>query len=206
MGACGFQILQGLPSHIADMARCHGSCFPDQFMSRMGLRYTEAFYRRYLDEPKGVAFVAVDDRGTVIGLVVGGDGGIRSRFLRSAWWRHAPCFLIRFLTNSFIRRKVLAAVWSRPRGSGASDASNPPASDLSGAALLQVICVEEAWRGTPVATGLLEAFTDRCRKAGYAGIVLAVSAENERAIRFYARNQWSILRRTPPSVWMQRTL
>jgi hypothetical protein len=62
------------PSDVDGMARCHINCFLEQFTSRMGMRFTKSFYKKYILQADGVAFVAVEQGSEkVVGLIVGGD-------------------------------------------------------------------------------------------------------------------------------------
>ena len=64
-------------------------------------------------------------------------------------------------------------------------------------ATIVMVYLRETMRGTGVATTLLAALTDHARKSGIRQLELAVSVENEGAIRFYRRAGFAEVGRIP---------
>lgn len=196
--------------HINGMARCHIACFPDQFISRMGLRFAKSFYEAYLIESDGLAFVAVDEGdGRVVGLVAGGDPDIRATFLGVAPHRFPFVLLWRYLTDCVVRSAVLRHLRSKLGRGGKSrideEISNwPQPGDLPWAKL-QVIAALTDYRGSGVATALIQAFQTACREDGYRSMDLSVHTDNTRAIAFYKKNGWQIVKKTKGTTYMRRS-
>ena len=189
-----FRVVAAEPSHLEGMARCHVACFPAQFMSHVGGRYTRAFYQAYLEDPKGLAFVAVSEEdGRVVGLVGGGDADIRARFLRRAPGRFLGTLLVKCVTDRVVRSKVFEALAQKLRLSRKrKEEPARPAPGEAPRAMLQVVCVLPEARGAGAAPALVEAFRKACRDAGYRTMELTVATDNARALGFYRKTGWQV--------------
>ena len=197
----GFRVAPAESADLEGMARCHIACFPEQFTSRMGLRYATAFYDAYLRGPGGIALVALDGAGWV---VVGGRPAIRAEFLAAAKWRFLPTLLCKVLTHGSILASIArVALRKLHLARGVVVAIH----DVAGAeprwAVLQVIGVLPQVRGTPVAGRLIEVFRQACREAGFASMYLSVFTANARAIAFYRRHAWDVVRQEGSSTYMR---
>lgn len=198
------------PSHLDGMARCHIACFPDPFISRMGLRFAKAFYETYLTEPEGLSFAAVDESdGKVVGVAIGGGPDIRAMFMAKAP-RHFPfTFLSRCLTDRVVRSAVLGHLRSKLGCGGKSrideEVSNWPQPGDMPWAKLQVIAVLTDHRGTGAATALIQAFQVACREDGYRSMDLSVHTDNARGIAFYKKNGWQVVEKTEGTTYMRRS-
>jgi len=176
------------------MASAHVAAFPGEFMTEMGRRWLVALYRQYVRGEDGIALVACeDDTGRVVGLVVGGAPSLRTQFLRGARLRYPHLLMWRFLTSKVVRKKMLSHLLGklRPRrGRRSAAVAEQPAPLPANHASLLSICVIPEYRGTEAASGLIEAFQDKSRLAGYEAIELTVRSANARAMAFYEKHGW----------------
>lgn len=188
---------------LAGAAVCHRVCFPETFGSRLGTDFVAASYRAFLEDPGGIGYVAVEPAsGRVVGVVAGGEPGVRSRFLRRALRRFWPVVLLRGL----IRPRLLVQLFRMVRGGRRGKAVPWPERQGVRFARLQVICVlPEVW-GKGVAGRLLDMFRRACRKAGYDALELSVESTNARAIGFYGKTGWRVEARTPTTTVMSLDL
>ena len=200
-GAGEVQIVPAAPSHLDGIARCHVACFADQFTSRMGLRFTRDFYQCYLNRPGGVAFAALDKGGQVVGLVAGGEQGIRSEFIAKAARHYFGTILLKFLTDRVVRSALVKRLL-RPRGERDAGSAWPDGQDTS-LAKLQVICVRADHRGTGLAARLMLHFYEAAKQAGYRATYLSVAPDNLRAIAFYDKVGWTIIHRDIQATYMR---
>lgn len=182
------------------MVACHQLAFPGQNMTLMGTAWLRALYKHYLDDPRGVSYVAVADNGEVTGLAVGGDDSIRPAFLRAACRRFFPLLCWRFLSCRGIRKAVLSAIGAKcsPHRGNEDDTPQPTPPPGSGGVLLS-IGVRSETRGTGTANKLICQFTEALLQ-NYDYARLSVRCENRRARRFYERNGWQLLSQGKTSV------
>ena len=173
------------------MARCHLEAFPGTFMTLMGERWLEALYGFYLDQSRGVCIVAADEGGNVVGLAVGGDPGIRDKFLRYALYRYPHLIAAGFFRAALVRQVLIGEVTRRFTGSAsvavASEDFDPRHAPVGN--LLSIGIVPHA-RGSGIARALLRRFESECATRGYRSLKLSVLRSNSRAIGFYTKLGW----------------
>ncbi len=193
------------PQHLEGMARCHIACFPDQFTSRMGPAYAAAFYEAHIRGDGGIALVAADGNGEVLGVAIGGRPGIREEFVASAKRRFLGALIARTLTDRVVLSALLARA-GRRLGIGRR-AADPGISAVVGDehcwALLQVIAVVPRARGSGLADRLMDAFRSACLAAGYESMYLPVFTSNSRAITFYRKHGWQVVKEVAGSTYMR---
>jgi ribosomal protein S18 acetylase RimI-like enzyme len=169
-------VRDAVPDDIPALASIHVRAFPGFFLSRMGARFVQDYYASVASDPSGWILVG-ETGGRIVGAAVG--FGDPARFYRS--YRSRP---VRLLVP------VLGAVVSDPRliplvvGNvrRSRDARTPP-----GDAELASLFVDPDDAGAGAGQRLLDAFVDRARTAGNAGVSLTTDADgNDRARRFYA--------------------
>lgn len=177
-------VIRGL--RAADVDTCaaiHLDAFPGFFLSRLGPRFLREFYRGFLDDPDGIALVAVDATDTVLGVVVGTlrPDGFFSRLLRRRWRSFALASVRLVVRHPAYAPRLLRAV--RYRG------QVPLA--VSGA-LLSSICVRRGVQARGAGRRLISAFQDAVRAADTTAYLLTDRHDNQRANDFYRRNGWSL--------------
>lgn len=177
--------------HLPGMAWCHQSAFPGSFMTQMGVPWLKALYGYFLRQRRGVSVVALDERGRVIGLAVGGDPQIRGQFLRYALYRYPHLIALGFLRSALIRKVLLAEMGYRmgPARDGPSEARLDSRYPGPIGNLLSIGVAPEA-QGSGAAGPLLSRFQSECALQGYRSLTLSVVRSNSRAVRFYTRSGW----------------
>jgi hypothetical protein len=73
---------------VEAVVKVHSASFPGFFLSFLGPRFLDLFYRSFLEDSEGIGFVALNVDEFVIGCVVGTlvPGGYFKRLLRRRWW------------------------------------------------------------------------------------------------------------------------
>lgn len=185
------RILRAEPKHLPGMARCHQSAFPGSFMTLMGSSWLEALYGYFLREGRGISVVAIDGSGMVTGLAVGGEPGIRGRFLRQALYRYPHLLALGFLRSGLVRAVLLAELAQRldPATTVSPDERLDARWPGPVGNLLSIGIMPSAL-GSGLAASLLIRFQSECAMHGYRSLMLSVMRDNPRAIRFYARLGW----------------
>jgi GNAT superfamily N-acetyltransferase len=159
--------------------------FPEFFLSLLGPRFLEEFYRAVISDPNGIALVAVaeDTRG-VLGLVVGVLEP--SRFYRTLALRRGWAFGLAALPALCRRPSILGRLarglvyrGDAPRGSSR--------------ALLSSIAVDPQAQGLGIGGGLLRRWADEARGRGAAGGYLTTDADDNAIVNgFYAGAGWRV--------------
>lgn len=170
---------------LEGMAACHTNTFPDQFTSYMGAAYTMAFYRTYI-EAGAIAFAVVHGR-DVVGMVVGGDPEILSRFRKKAVVWFLPRIVIKLLTDMRIALYAYRGLSALQLWGQKLAQTN---SDTEGVSLLQVIAVRESFRGCDVSGLLIKYFEKESHRRGCRLLRLTVDPLNARAVAFYRKYGW----------------
>jgi len=180
-------------SNVSEMADCHSLAFKGRFMTEMGHQWLCVLYRYFIKHPGGISLVAVDERNKVLGFAVGGEPGIRDELIRYAMVRYPNLILLRFLTNSLVRKVMLEVlvkkIFKRKPIIRFSKNSTKQVTAIRTGNLLS-ICVLPECRGMGVADKLIDSFQKRCSAEGYKLLMLSVFTENARAIAFYRKHCW----------------
>lgn len=181
---------QGLilrPMILADVPAVvdvHLRAFPGFFLSFLGPRFLREFYRSFLRDPRGVAFVA-EETGTnrILGVAAGPispDGFFRSLLVRR-WWAFLVASAGPLVRNPGIVPRLARAVSYR---------GEPPAGPKR--ALLSTIAVAPELRRRGIGLSLIGAWSDAVRTRGAQGCYLTTDAvSNDPVNRFYERAGWT---------------
>jgi ribosomal protein S18 acetylase RimI-like enzyme len=180
-------------SNVSDMANCHSLAFKGRFMTEMGHQWLCVLYRYFIKHPGGINVVAVDERSKMLGFAVGGEPGIRDELIRYAVVRYPNLILLKFLTNSLVRKVMLEVlvrkIFKRKPLIAFSKNSTKQVTTIRTGNLLS-ICVLPECRGTGVAGKLMDSFRKTCSAKGFKRLTLSVVTENARAIAFYNKLGW----------------
>lgn len=199
--------------HVRAVAEAHQDCFPDYFLTNLGIGFLECYYRSYLDTPSGVGTVAVAPDGRVLGFCVGTTDGseYESRLYRHYAGRIAWTILAHFFTNASLRRQFfgrLGHVWRavltvlRLR----SREQDVRVSEEDAVARLKSIGVRSEARGSGVARDVQQAFELEMARRGVRKLGLSVLAGNDRAIAFYHKTGWRQIKATARGIWFVKDL
>jgi len=170
--------------HLPEALDLHLSAFPGFFLSFLGPAFLREFYRSFLEDDAGLGFVALDDRGRVIGVVVGPlfPDGYFKRLLKRRWAAFSAASVRALLKKPSIAPRLFRAVFYR-----GESPDGPPRS------LLSSIAVDPKAQGGGVGAALVGRFLDEVRARGGRGCFLTTDADNNDAVnRFYARLGWTL--------------
>ncbi len=162
--------------------RMHLDAFPAFFLSQLGARFLREFYRGFLDAPGGVAVVARDADGAVVGVAVGHvePSGFFRKLVVRRWW--AFCWA----SAALVFRKPSSA----PRLLRALAYRGSVPLPVSGA-LLSSICVAPGTQAKGVGSSLLDEWSTVAAQLGAPSAYLTTDAVgNDRTNAFYESNGW----------------
>ncbi len=199
--------------HLDGVARVHVQCFPGYFLTNLGVRFLRFFYRDFVDSDLALGYVAVDGAsGEAIGLVAGAvdPAAFRRWSFQQRPFRKMLIAVGRLFCSARLwgqaARRVFGAIGRRlraPLGKGKRKASSGPADRH---ASLLSIAVAPEMRGSGVAMKLIRCFERSVVEKGLSRVSLTVLADNERAIRFYEKAGWVVLKRNSRTVRLFREL
>jgi len=169
---------------LHDIAELHLSAFPGFFLSFLGKRFLEEFYRGFLLDEKGIGFVAQKKNGTILGVIVGplSPRGFFMRLLKKRWWAFCLASVTALLKHPTCISRLFRAVFYR----GEAPSGRPRA-------LLSSIAVSPDAQSKGVGENLVKAWMAEIQKQGAQGCYLTTDAlHNETANRFYNRMGWKL--------------
>jgi ribosomal protein S18 acetylase RimI-like enzyme len=173
-----------IDSDLKTVVKIHLHSFPGFFLSFLGPRFLELFYRSFLEDSTGIGFVALDGDGSVIGSVVGPlvPGGYFKRLMRRRWWAFSLASVSALLYRPWIASRLLRALWYR---------GDVPGGDSVPRALLSSIAVAPEAQERGVGQALVKAWLFEVRRRGGQGAFLTTDAEGNEAVnQFYQRLGW----------------
>ncbi len=159
------------------VAQQHSQGITGGFLSTLGDRFLAHLYRGIASNPRGFVFVAVDDAGRVVGFVAGADSVsrlYRSVLLRRGWLL-AGTLIRHFLRPSTVRRIIETLRYPKQ-----VEGDSPEPELLS-------IVVDPQWRGSGVASHLVDALVAEFRRRRCSPVKVIVGAGLDRANAFYVR-------------------
>ena len=186
------EIIEAGQIHVSGMAKCHIKSFPGRFMTEMGYHWICALYRFFIKHRRSICLVAVDAKGKVIGLAIGGNPHIRDEFLNSALFRYPHLLFWKFISKRRVRRvflRELARKLRRKRTAVRSGNNKTSNAEVRSGNLLS-LCVLPDCEGAGVGSKLVESFRLACRAEGYKRVTLSALKQNSRAIAFYEKHGW----------------
>jgi ribosomal protein S18 acetylase RimI-like enzyme len=165
--------------HLTGVVEVHLRAFPTFFLTCLGSRFLREFYGSFVSNPQGVGFVAEEQTGTVLGVVVGPlepDNHFR-RLLQRRWWAFATASLGAVVTKPTVVPRLLRAACYR---------GTPPAG--APRSLLSSIAVTPEARGLGIGAALVQAWTREAQALGSGGCYLTTDAENNDVVNSFYRN------------------
>ena len=166
-------------------------------MAVLGSIWLKGLYGYFIQHPKGISIVAVNNAGEIIGLVVGGGNDIRDEFLHKALFKFPHLLLWKLFVSAMVRKKLIDEFLSKCRP---KKLSNPTVNqiDESDCGVLLSIGVLPDCRGKGIADKLVEKFSELAKEQ-YKKLRLTVHSDNVQAITFYKRNSWYEVGKTEDS-------
>lgn len=183
------------PADAPELARVHALAFPEYFLTHLGSRFLQRYYRAFLD-PEHTS-VLCEHGGRVLGFVVGTPDlpSFRRSLYRPNIVPFATIVAVKIVTDKVVRSNVLARLVHVPLAFKALFSRSRETPDPSGGtneslSHLFSICVDPAAAGTGVATDIMNAYVAIERERGIDSVELSVFDDNARALRFYEREGW----------------
>ncbi|MBN2345269.1 MAG: GNAT family N-acetyltransferase [Candidatus Aminicenantes bacterium] len=173
-------------SDLEPVVEIHLASFPGFFLSFLGPGFLKLFYRSFLEDPLGIAYVAAGEDGGLLGCVVGPlrPAGYFKRLLKRCWWSFCLASLPALARRPGIALRLLRAVRYRGDAPGGVDSRR---------ALLSSIAVAPSAQGRGIGRELVEAWLGEARRRGAPGAFLTTDAEGNDAVNaFYRRLGWRL--------------
>lgn len=193
----GPQVVAARDSHIDQMVACHMAAFPGEFLTLLGYRILYAFYCFCIRYHGGICLTAVMTGGRVVGVVAGGDPGLRSTFLRKYFlrlmWAAAGGAVLHRRVRERLVQHIGAKLWGlgrRLRGKLCRDRAIEPVLPLGTWSNLLSIGVHPSARGQGLGRTLIEGFCAESKRRGFKIVRLSVHSDNAAAIALYHKTGW----------------
>jgi GNAT superfamily N-acetyltransferase len=191
---------------VPKAARVHLDALAGSRTAIMGEAYVRAFIDWFRQaEHGGIALVAIDSHGSVVGYVIGAPLGYPRALSRHLVWIAAGAVIVR--PWLFFRKQFRNGVLDRLRlvlGGSRAHGAEPelPAPTVS----LVAIGVLPAARGKKIGLRLVQAFEARARELHMGSLRLSTGSDNAVARRFYERCGWRPFSAADELVYYFRTL
>lgn len=200
------------PYYIPEVAQLYEEVFSDHFLGHMGQGFLRLFCAQFMNSPTNYGYVA-KNKGRIIGFVFGTiDGRPFSRFYRQNFWKLVFLVMARYVKDDYVRKHI------KSRRSYISDALNsffrrrPRRSkrsherSLFTPARILAIGVAPSFRGLGIANRLTGHFCSQMKQEGIKKVGLSTLPWNERAIRFYKKDGWTVEESNDSSVSFMRSI
>lgn len=167
--------------------------FPDNPLSLLGIKFLSALLSSFVSIPETCGYVYLVD-GEVVGFVLGTTDSrvYRTELLRRRWFTLLACVASALLRSPTLVRPIISYLSTYPLlprdrtlGRDGEQSLVPPAS-------LIFLGVTRNYRGQGIAAALTNQFLQRMAECQVGQVKLAVGATNERALRFYEKQGWSM--------------
>jgi len=186
MSEFDFRVRQMCLTDVEEVVEVHLAAFSGFFLSRLGPRFLETYYKTALSDPGTRALVAVSPSGLIgFGLANSDPGGFYSRLLRDEWLRFAVAALPALLSDP----AVVPGLWralNKP-----ADAARDP-----GIAGLFSLAVLPSMHGHGVGSHLVRGLVSELGSSGATGMTLETDARSNQVVRqFYEGMGFTAIRR-----------
>lgn len=175
------------PDLLDEVVPVHLAAFRGYPNALLGAGYVRAFLGWFMRAPDGIALVAVDDDGAVLGFVAGAPVGYGKRMNRE---------LLPVVARQVLRRpwvllqwRLVRAAWMRARAM-LVPAGTAKVEAMEGVVSLVAIGTAPERRRGGVGSALVRAFEDAAARGGATSLRLSVYAANSAARALYERTGW----------------
>ena len=178
-----FKIEAMASRHLDEMVKIHIAAFPDFFLSFLGTRFLKTFYMSFVKADNGIALVALDQKGRVIGGVAGPvtPASYFKKLLLKRWWVFCYSSVNAIIKKPTIAVRLFQAVFYRGEAS-------PSHRNL---ALLSSIAVAPETQGMGIGRALILKWLDQAKTANVEGAFLTTDAiDNNKVNAFYVNLGW----------------
>jgi len=175
---------------VRKAAKVHLHALADSRTALMGKAYVVAFIDWFRQSAHGgIAFVAIDIHGDVVGYVIGAPLGYPQALSRHMFWISAAAVIAR--PWLFFRKEFRYGVLERFRLVLGGSAPHQPAPALPAPTMsLVAIGVAPAERGKKIGLRLLLTFEKRARELQMQSLRLSTRPDNAVACQLYERCGW----------------
>jgi ribosomal protein S18 acetylase RimI-like enzyme len=170
--------------HLDDVVRLHLDAFPSFFLCFLGPRFLREFYKSFIRDSQGLAYVAVAKGRRILGVVVGplDPRDYFRRLVKRRWWAFGLASLGYVLRRPSDAPRVFRALYYR--------GETPPGPVR---ALLSSLAVQPAAQGCGVGRMLALRWTQEARRRGAPGCYLTTDADdNDKVNAFYRALDWKL--------------
>jgi GNAT superfamily N-acetyltransferase len=199
-GIVAIELLQR--RHLLSLAAAHAACFPDYFLTNMGLQFLQRYYEVYIDFPEAFGVVAVNGGGGVVAFAAGtADLSrhdavlIRSHPLAVVWAVTKAAALNNTVRQQVLQRltrigKVMSRALRGPDKSATAPSGNgsPPLQSVT----LTSIGVLPDHQGSGLSMTIINAFEREVRRLGRQRMKASTKLDNTRARAFYEKAGWIV--------------
>jgi len=190
---------------VEQIVRVHELSFPDYFLTNMGWGVLRRYYTTYVTHPDAAAAV-ITVSGEVCAFIV---GTYRAASMIKAFYRSNFVFvfmavlwkivtlnpvILRGLSTRLCHLGIAVKAYFSLAGDAAcqSPATQPGKEKKSGRAVAAATLPD--YRGKDISSRLFSYFEQLLKEHGSDEVILSVNADNARAIRFYEKNGWKLLK------------
>lgn len=203
--------------HAAQLADLHERCFQGYFLTLMGRGVLERYYAEFARHAFDYGCAARSRAsGELVALAVGSaDVQAHTRaFVRRNFVYLSLAVLWRMLVNSAARKAVLERAgrvlalsqWMLPwRKTEVKPAPEPRPEDNAPVRFLSM-GIDPTWRRSLASIAVVRRFEDLLRKAGHRRFGSSIFADNERAITFFTRMGYRVVKQTPAACWFEKDI
>ena len=171
-------------AHLDEVVTIHLKAFPGFFLSFLGPRFLKEFYNSFIEDSRGMGFVAQDHGGRILGVIVGPlePHGYYKRLIIRRWWAFCIASVSAVLSKPASALRLLRALFYR--GDAPSDKKR---------ALLSSVCVHPKAQGMGIGKRLVEKWVNEASARGVSGCFLTTDANDNEAVNsFYQRAGWHL--------------
>lgn len=191
---------------LKQVSKVHVQCFPNSFSTQLGTKLLMRFYYEYMKVNPELFLVAEEDE--IVGFCMGyycGNNQFTKNFVKNNWFRIGLQFIRLAITGNPLFYEKLGKIFKKSQGFAVVDEEVEAILPDQKGDLLSV-CVLDAYRGAGVAQELIEAYEDQLLQAGRQICLLTVDPKNTRAVRFYERNGYRVLKKAPTATGYAKRL
>lgn len=172
------------PDDYRAMAAIHHQAFSGFFLTSLGNRFLETYYKACIQHPDSIAVCVLDDKGTIQGFAT---GSIKAAgYHRNLLFKNPFRFLASALRSVLLKPSVLIRLAKNLD-------KNPSETDDRNYAELLSIAILPQLKGSGAGKALLEMFEEEVKVRGGKKIALTTDYENNhRVIAFYQKSGYEI--------------
>jgi ribosomal protein S18 acetylase RimI-like enzyme len=172
------------PDDYRAMAAIHHKAFSGFFLTSLGIRFLETYYKACIKHPDSIAVCAIDANGSMLGFAT---GSIKAAgYHRNLLFQNPLGFLASALRSVLLKPSVLIRLIKN------LDKNLSENDDRNYAELLSIAILPQL-KGSGAGKALLEMFEEEVKEKGGCKIALTTDYENnDRVIAFYQKFGYEI--------------